>query len=260
MPPAGFGGGGGYASAIASLFASGEQGIWLDPSNFSTMWQDAARTTPVTAVGQPVGAINDLSGRGNHATQATTTSRPIIQKDGSGRFYLDFDGVDDFLTTAAINFTGTDKVTMLAGATKMSDAAVGILMEFTVNAVTAGSFGLRAPNSASANYGVHSCGTTSAAQSSPATYPAPSTVVLGGIGDVANDIAAIRVNGVQVASAVADQGTGNYANAVMHIGRRGGLTLPFNGRIYSLIVRGAASTADQITAGENYVNSKTGAY
>lgn len=45
----------------ASLFASGEQGVWYDPSDFSTMFQDAAGTTPVTAVEQPVGLILDKS-------------------------------------------------------------------------------------------------------------------------------------------------------------------------------------------------------
>jgi hypothetical protein len=32
------------------LFANGEQGVWYDPSDFSTVFQDAAGTTPVTAV------------------------------------------------------------------------------------------------------------------------------------------------------------------------------------------------------------------
>lgn len=44
-----------------SLFASGEQGAWYDPSDLSTMFQDSAGTTPVTAVGQPVGLILDKS-------------------------------------------------------------------------------------------------------------------------------------------------------------------------------------------------------
>ena len=61
-----------------SLFTSGEQGVWYDPSDFSTMFQDAAGTIPVTAVEQPVGLMKDKSGRGNHATQATTTSRPVL--------------------------------------------------------------------------------------------------------------------------------------------------------------------------------------
>jgi len=45
----------------ASLFANGEQGWWYDPSNFSTLFQDSAGTTPVTAMEQPVGLQLDLS-------------------------------------------------------------------------------------------------------------------------------------------------------------------------------------------------------
>ena len=61
-----------------TLFLNGEQGVWYDPSDFSTMFQDSAGTTPVTAVEQPVGKILDKSGRGNHATQATSTKRPVL--------------------------------------------------------------------------------------------------------------------------------------------------------------------------------------
>lgn len=46
-------------SAIRALFANGEQGAWYDPSDFSTMFQDSAGTTPVTAVEQPVGLMLD---------------------------------------------------------------------------------------------------------------------------------------------------------------------------------------------------------
>lgn len=46
---------------VAGLFASGEQGAWYDPSDLSTLYQDAAGTTPVTAVEQPVGLILDKS-------------------------------------------------------------------------------------------------------------------------------------------------------------------------------------------------------
>lgn len=66
------------ASIPASLFAAGEKGVWYDPSDYSTLFQNAAGTTPVTAVEQPVGKILDKSGRGNHATQTTEGSRPIL--------------------------------------------------------------------------------------------------------------------------------------------------------------------------------------
>ena len=77
------------AAIVAGLWKNGEQGVWYDPSDLSTMYQDAAGTTPCYLPGQgqvdpPVGRILDKSGRGNHATQPTTTSRPTL----SGRYNL----------------------------------------------------------------------------------------------------------------------------------------------------------------------------
>lgn len=43
-----------------------------------TCYQDSAGTIPVTAVEQPVGKWLDKSGRGNHASQATSASRPVL--------------------------------------------------------------------------------------------------------------------------------------------------------------------------------------
>lgn len=79
------------------LFAASEPGAWYDPSDMSTLFQDSAGTTPVTAVEKPVGRILDKSGRGNHATQVTTTKRPVYSRR-----------VNAFNTTqAAINGTVT---------------------------------------------------------------------------------------------------------------------------------------------------------
>lgn len=49
------------AFSPSSLFANNEPGVWYDPSDFSTMFQDAAGTVPVTAVEQPVGLMLDKS-------------------------------------------------------------------------------------------------------------------------------------------------------------------------------------------------------
>ena len=57
----------GASFSPAMLFTTGVNGVWYDPSDFTTLFQDAAGTTPVTAVEQPVGRILDKSGRGNHA-------------------------------------------------------------------------------------------------------------------------------------------------------------------------------------------------
>lgn len=45
----------------AALFTTGVNGAWYDPSDLNTLFQDAAGTTPVTAVGQPVGLVLDKS-------------------------------------------------------------------------------------------------------------------------------------------------------------------------------------------------------
>lgn len=51
----------GLAAAVRAFFSNGEQGVWYDPSDRTTLYQDAAGTTPVTAMEQPVGLILDKS-------------------------------------------------------------------------------------------------------------------------------------------------------------------------------------------------------
>jgi hypothetical protein len=69
-----------------------------------------------------------------------------------------------------------------------------------------------------------------------------------------------RINGAQVGQDLTTQGTGNFGNYPLYIGRRNNATLPLNGNLYSLIIRGAQSTASQISSTESWVNGKTGAY
>ena len=45
----------------AALFTTGVNGAWYDPSDITTLFQDAAGTTPVTAMEQPVGLMLDKS-------------------------------------------------------------------------------------------------------------------------------------------------------------------------------------------------------
>jgi hypothetical protein len=51
----------GLFSVRGTLFANSEPGVWYDPSDMSTLFQDSAGTTPVTAVEQPVGLMLDKS-------------------------------------------------------------------------------------------------------------------------------------------------------------------------------------------------------
>jgi len=97
---------GGYSSSPSALFAGGTEGVWYDPSDIDTLFQDSAGTTPVTTAGQPVGLMLDNSGNDNHAAQATAAARPTYQT-GPARATLD--KVDDRLsvTVPVGGFTGT---------------------------------------------------------------------------------------------------------------------------------------------------------
>lgn len=83
-----------------SLFGGGKQGVWYDPSDKSTLFQDAAGTVPVNKDGDPIGLMRDKSGNGNHMTQPMSASRPIYREFGGYR-WLKFDGIDDFMLSDA---------------------------------------------------------------------------------------------------------------------------------------------------------------
>lgn len=416
------------------LFGSSEQGAWYDPADLSTLFQDTAGTTPVTAVEQAVALMLDKSGRGNHAIQATSTKRPVLSarvnlfqksqadaawigagstppvvannvsylgescatttftpgsnlgyggsRSGSigiggtigniiagtaysakfnvslsrpltgseaitlfctgssglgsitinvanssafvGKFaeaksakatpaisgivspycyltvgvssdlvvyinkcslfagdvpnlpyqwvntptdydadpakfpaYLRFDGIDDAMQTGNIDFTGTDKMTVWAGVTKLSDAMAGVLLESSANAnANSGSFYITAPESPGVgSFAFKSRGTATVPVVNLFGNTAPLSCVVAALGDIAGDITSLRVNGVAT-TGIADQGTGNYGNYPLYIGARAGTSLYFNGRLYSLIVRGAQSSLSQIEATENLIRQK----
>jgi hypothetical protein len=251
----------------ANLFASGEQGAWYDPSDLSTMFQDSAGTTPVTATGQTVGKILDKSGRGNHASQATAASRPVLQQDGNGKYYLGFDGVDDSLATAAIDFTATDKMNVFCGTTRSAtSSAIMLELSATANA-NIGSFYITSPHDAT-EYGLAAAGSAGGSAGGVKSLVTTTGVayVVTGLFDLLktllNEVVIPRLNGAASVGSnigVVNRG-GNFGNYPLYLGRRGGASLPFNGRIYSIIVRGALSTTQEITDTENWVNSKTGAY
>lgn len=86
------------SAAIAALFGPGDGGVYLDPADLTTLFQDAAGAMPVTEAGHPVGRINGVLGVGQYASQSTGESRPTYQT-GGGLSWLALDGVDDTLST-----------------------------------------------------------------------------------------------------------------------------------------------------------------
>lgn len=87
---------------LERFFEDGTQGVWIDPSDFSTLYQDSDGMIPVTDVGQPIGLILDKSGRGNHLIQPTPNQRPTLGLDENG-YHIAFDGSNDLVSTQQIN-------------------------------------------------------------------------------------------------------------------------------------------------------------
>lgn len=91
-----------YEAQVQAFFSSGEVGGMWRYKGTDHVWQDDAGTTAVTATGQTIGRVDDLSGNGNHATQATSSYRPQYQSYGAL-----FDKSDDRLLTPSLAAMGT---------------------------------------------------------------------------------------------------------------------------------------------------------
>jgi hypothetical protein len=190
----------------------------------------------------------------------TATDYATVDMNGNPfPVFLRFDGSDDWLQTNTIT-PGTDKAQVFAGVRKLSDAAGAVVLETSINASdNAGALFLLAPGGtvATEKYVWRSRGTANGTATDSTTV-APVTNVLTGLGDISGDSAILRINGAQAAINTADQGTGNYLAYPLYIGRRAGTSLPFNGYLYSLVVRfGPNLDAATIANAENYVETKT---
>lgn len=140
--------GGGSVALIKSLFAAGQQGFWLPFTDFASLSQDSAGTLPYTALEQPVGRVLDRSGRGNHASQVTSSARgkvsAAVVSPPTRPYYLQLDGVDDFYTCggggSTTGFYFSDVVRPMGGAGTarfiMSDRTtgnVGIILQINTS-------------------------------------------------------------------------------------------------------------------------------
>jgi hypothetical protein len=178
--------------------------------------------------------------------------------------YLAFDGTDDSFSTASIDFTGTPQMTVFAGTTRLSDAAGGILAELSANFNSnAGTFLVSMPDGANTKVAA------ALSQGNGIDYntgeytdaAAPSTAINAVYFDKSvstDEVAFIRKNGVAqtLVRAFNANTTGNFGNYPLFIGRRNNTSGPLNGRIYSLIIRGAATTTPLIASTEQWVAGK----
>jgi hypothetical protein len=72
-----------------------------------------------------------------------TTVFDVTESGVQSCHYLQFDGVDDTLVTPAINFSGTNEVSLFAGVQSLGDSVIGTICELSTNSETTnGTFAL----------------------------------------------------------------------------------------------------------------------
>ena len=232
--------------------------VWYDPSDLTTMYQDTAGTIPATVDG-PVARIDDKSGYGRNATQSTANSQPYLRMDEFDKYYLDFDGTDDSLVTSAFD-TGSDAVFVAAGVLIEEPETISSFIctygPYGANAT----FALVAPYSNNQyEYAWYSRGTAaSLALISNVAYDRPHKTVISGKAQISSNTNNVRIGGVGVGADADNQGTGNYANNILYIGRRHTAANYLNGRLYSYVQMNTLPTLSQVIQLEQWSADKTG--
>jgi hypothetical protein len=189
--------------------------------------------------------------RVNTATDYDTAAFPL---------YLRFDGSDDFMVTGTVDLTATDKFSLFTSVRKLSDAALGTVVQH--NGGAPGSFGHFAPEFTAPRDGMtwESRGSGSNAIVILEPYAAPYSYVFTGTTDLAAPLMSTRINGGSWVTSAAALG-GNFSSGVVHIGRITGTIYPLNGRIYFPFVGlGRTATAGEITNMETYLNTRNKVY
>jgi hypothetical protein len=241
-----------------ALYAGGKVGGFWDVANRSTLFQDTAGTSLVTATGQSVARVNDLSGNGNNFTQGTAANQPTFQIDSAGRPYLSPDGVNDFMSLA-INLTALSSATFWIAAYKPNDTSFEVAFEYGPNISTTAGFVLW-KDAAAATVTAGHRGATGSDAVTRAVGSGASTFVSIGLSDIVAPSINARTNGALGTANTVATGGGNYGSNTLYVMARAGAGSWWSGRIYAWgFIQGLMATDDQVKLSA-FLNSRVSAY
>jgi hypothetical protein len=113
---------------------------WWDPSDFASLFVDAAMTTPVAADGDLVGACRDKSGNGYHRLQSVGARRPTYRAGRiGGRAALQYFASGALTALVAASIPLPSQITLLA-IVREASAANGYFIEHGPNAANVDGF------------------------------------------------------------------------------------------------------------------------
>lgn len=236
-------GGAGVSFDPSSPFGVSDQGFAFDFRDAATLFENSNGTGAVVLT-DPIGFATDLSGKDNHATQATGAARPLFQ--GAA----DFDGIDDLLATAAVDLSGSDKLTLVIA---MQHKAV--LGEYVNVGAGAGSgrFYMNFVKAIADLAG--STGTSSVLiDPAPADTDVLYTVLFDLAGATATDEILIRKDGAvpaQTVNGAGPAGAGNFG--ISEVLAIGGVNFPSDIRVYRAFLINRWLAGDELAAVEAWV-------
>lgn len=239
------------ASGSASFSPTDISGLvaWYDFSDITTLFQDSARTTPVTADADRIGGVTDKSGSARHLGQGTASKRPTyktaIQNSKSiGRF----DGSDDVLTFTTETLTA---FTLLV-VSKKTSTSYGVMewrtagqAGFAYASETAGTWRSNLTISSAAADEVSNTKNNAAAEAVPTAFHL----------DIWDSAPTLRVNGASATTAAGGGGWGARGG-----GQVGRFYNNFNGDIGEILVYNSALSAANKQTLETYINTKWAVY
>ena len=213
-----------------------------------------------------VGKWLDKSGNNNHAVaSANDTTRPKYQIDDEGNPNVTFTRAQTTqLVTPSINFTGTAKMTVCIGVNVLESGSAGVALELGTSVASVnGSFSIGAPSS-TADHSVNLRGTSTI--NARVSNVVDGDDIITGLFDISQATKELQLiprlnytelTGSQITWTGTTAGTGNFGNLPLYIGAEGvSKTLPYGGKIYQIIVRGAASNTLQVYQTETFTDAK----
>lgn len=251
------GGEGGFDPA--NLFANGEKGFLFDFTDPSTLFQNSNGTTAVAADGDPIGYARDLSGNGNHATQATNARRPTFNTGGNRATFN-----TSRLATPAINLTAGDEFTLMLSF-RNTGSATAAIVESSSNINTVGNVGsmlISVGTTGTIAFSGRGDSTTGSRTTANITRPYERLIECFwdlSQATLAGEISP-RIDGVvpSLTDGLGPLGGGNLGNFAFNLGARANETIPMSGALFLALGINRALSAGERAAMETLIGEPIG--
>ena len=225
--------------------------LWLDADDLSTLYQDSALTTAVTADSDQVGGWVDKVTGTAKATQATATKYPLY-KTGvqNGKAGVLFDGSNDYLVLPDVAMDGAVTLVLVMNTVSLSAADIPIV----ISRNTGNTYYMWITTTNAPQLAVHLFDTGDRSVSSNADMTGCNII---GLTNVEGSPVSLWRNGVEQVGVV---NTGTFgAQGASRLGIwRDSSTLPYNGYICELLVYDRVLSDSEMAQLSEFLGDKWG--